>query len=76
MPMTATATETARQLRREGLSYRAIAERLGVDASTVRRRLNQSAAQKMNEYNRARRQQATAAVERKVGHQFPWEGVE
>lgn len=74
--MTGPAVETARQLRREGHSYRAIAERLGVDASTVRRRIDQEAARKMAEYNRSRRDRSAPATERKVGHQFPWEGVE
>lgn len=74
--MTGSAVEIARQLRREGFSYRAIAERLGVDASTVRRRIDQEAARKMAEYNRSRRDRSIAAAERKVGHQFPWEGVE
>lgn len=66
----------AQQLRARGLSYEAIGETLGVDASTVRRKLNPAAARKTLEYNRSRRVASTGARRAKTGHQFPWEGVE
>ena len=67
----------AQGLRDSGLSWEAIGEALGVNPTTVRRRLDPRAAKVMAEYNRSRRRQQevpTANVKR--GHQFPWEGSE
>lgn len=74
--MTEAVIRQAQVLRSRGLSYAAIGDRIGVNASTVRKTLDPKAAAKVREYNESRRMPSIVVGKRreKTGHQFPWEG--
>ena len=76
--MTAEMVRVAQRMRMRSpkASYEEIAEVLGVGSSTVRRHLDPRAAKQATEYNHARRKPQQLPAERKIGHMFPWEGVE
>lgn len=67
----------AQLMRSRGEAYEKIAEVLNLAPSTIRRNLDPRAAKNSAEYNFSRRKAPQVpATDRKVGHQFPWEGVE